>query len=648
MEIQIQQLAMHFGGKELFEGVNLQLKAGHRYGLIGANGSGKSTFLQILAKERTPEKGQVLLPNQARVGTLRQDPHPFVEYELIDVVLMGNHSLWKALKEKESLLHSSLEWNKQNCDKLEQLEALIESQQGYSSTSRAAELLEGLGITQQRHQTKLKTLSGGYQLRVLLAQLLFAKPTHLLLDEPTNHLDLFSIRWLEDYLLNFNGLLVVCSHDRLFLQRIVTDILDVDYSTITLYPGGYESFVETKQERQLQRQAAMASHQKKQDKLQTFVDRFGAKATKARQAQSKEKLIEKIEEKIDQLQLRPSSRCSPHMRFTTEQRCNARVLAVEGLCKSYGEQRVLGNISFEIEKDDRAAFVGVNGIGKTTLLEIITGRLKSDGGTARWGEQCRWDYFPQDPRKVLPMQSSPLRWLESLFPQKKEQELRAAMGQFLLGEDEVNQPIETLSGGERARLLLAKMALNGANVLLFDEPTNHLDLESIDALIEALNAFNGCVMLVSHNRWLVGRFANRIIELRGDGILDCKGSYDEFIEKHDRDLLTAMGGAPKTGGAEKSQKALAHEERKEMKRLLAQNKKMLSSLEKKIGELEKEIGEIDQEMARPDFFTKTPGSQQKAIAEKKRQLEIELQQAQEGWERLFEEIELNPDCGLAT
>lgn len=638
MTIEINQLTMAFGGKLLFEGVDLQLQPGHRYGLVGANGSGKSTFFKLLSGEISADRGLLQLPKDGRMGMLQQDLFRYEERDLVSIVMMGNQQLWKVLEQQRQLLATEGHWSEQECRRWEQLEEELLHAQGYSGKSRAEELLSGLGIEEERHQRPLKELSGGYRLRVMLAQLLFAEADILLLDEPTNHLDLFSIRWLEQYLRSFRGLLVVSSHDRKFLETVATDILDLDYETIRLYPMDYSSFIEEKGMRTELLEQRREAHEKRQEKLLFFVDRFRAKSSKARQAQSKLKLVEKLHEEVASLEEKPSSRKRFLLRFDTDQRCNEQVLRVEGLAKSYGERHLFSHLDMEILRGDRVAFVGVNGIGKTTLLELLTGYLPPDAGSIHWGAQSRWDYFPQDPRRLLPMEATPLEWLERLFPSLPSQQLRSALGQLLLTQDQQKQTIATLSGGERARLLLAKMVVSRPNVLLFDEPTNHLDLEGIDALLEGLSSFHGAVLLVSHNRWLIGRFANRIVELQKGGLIDWRGEYDQFIARHERDLLAPapMARSDKLAEPERRERLEAHQQRRDRKKQLVQLQKGLHQAEREIQQLEAEKQQLEQAMAQSDFFAKASVEEKKGLLQRQKQIDRELESSLQAWEQSYE------------
>ncbi len=393
--ISANNLSMRFGGKILFKNASFQLNPGNHYGLIGANGSGKSTLIKVLINEVTQEGGDVNISSQLAVGTLKQDHFLYENVPIIDTVLMGNTRLWKAMEQKDLLLQRP-EFTEEACHELADLEKVIESEDGYSAESVAGKILEGLGLPDRIHRQTLSTLSGGYKLRVLLAQVLFSNPDVLLLDEPTNHLDLYSIKWLEEYLSNFAGTLLISSHDRDFLNRICNYILDLDYQKITTYKGNYNTFLETKAAIQDQKEAAFAKQEKRRDDVQEFIDRFKAKASKARQAQSKMKMVEKLEEEMSGVDFSSSSRLYPNLKFEPYRPSGAIALKVHDIHKSYGEKQVLHGISFEVERGDRLALIGANGIGKSTLLEILTGHLKHDQGSWEWGHAAQCAYFPQD------------------------------------------------------------------------------------------------------------------------------------------------------------------------------------------------------------------------------------------------------------
>jgi ATPase subunit of ABC transporter with duplicated ATPase domains len=638
----VSQLSMRFGAKILFKNVSLQFNAGNRYGLVGANGCGKSTLIKILNGELTPESGQVVLPQQLALGSLHQDHYAYRKELILDVVLQGRKKLWEALEKKRVLLEKEV-FDQQDCECLMKWEKIIEEQGGYAAEGEAAKLLEGLGIREERHRQPLEMLSGGYKLRVLLAQVLFGNPDILVLDEPTNHLDLYSIKWLEDYLRDFPGTLVVTSHDREFLNGICTHIADVDYGTIKIYNGNYEHFQEQKiLDRQL-KEHLLQKHDKRRSDLQGFIDRFGAKASKARQAQSKARLIEQLEEEIESLDLLPSSRLYPTLNFEPLRASGVTVLTVKEMSKAYQTKKVLDHVSFEIERGEKVAIIGPNGIGKSTLLEILTQHQSADQGTFQWGFATRLAYFPQDHAREVKGSLSLLEWLGQFDRDIPQERLRDLLGQVLFSGDTVHQSIQTLSGGETARLLLAKMMLQKPNVLIFDEPTNHLDMEAIEELARALENFEGTLLLVSHNRYFVSRLANRIIEISYQGVKDFKGRYAEYLEKQTQDFLETKVSLSRRYAHETlptpSSSHQTYHDHKRLKSHLAQLRKKVSQAEDNCHQLEKKMQELDTHMASEGFYERTSREEQQRWVKEKLLLEEELIKAMELWEQASVELQ---------
>lgn len=644
----ISQLSMRFGAKILFKNVSLQFNSGNRYGLVGANGCGKSTLIKILTGEVTSENGQVSIPQQLALGSLSQDHYAYEECLIFDVVLQGRKKLWEALEKKQALLqHDS--FSEEECQTLDRLEKVIEEQDGYAAEGEVAKLLEGLGIREQWHRQPLNVLSGGYKLRVLLAQVLFGHPDILVLDEPTNHLDLYSIRWLEDYLRNFEGTLLVTSHDREFLNGVCTHIADVDYGTIKIYKGNYDAFLAQKQADREQKEHTLQKQDKRRQDLQGFIDRFGAKATKARQAQSKMRLVEKIEEEMDNLDLAPSSRIYPLFRFEPQRASGATVLEVKEICKSYGPKRVLHQVNFEIERGERVAIIGPNGIGKSTLLEILTQHQAADHGHFKWGFAAHLAYFPQDHTREAQGNLSLLDWLGQFDRNMSQEQLRQILGRVLFSGDTVLQSVTTLSGGETARLLLAKMMLQKPNVLVFDEPTNHLDMEAIEALAEAIENFEGTLLIVSHNRYFVSRIANHIIEISYEGVKNFKGSYEEYLEKQQKDLISraqlTMSQRYEYDASTKKEVSTTYVDQKRLKSQKAQLRKKVTQAEEHCHELEKKINDIAARMAAEGFYQNTPREEQLRLTQQKQQLEDELLAAMEQWEIAGLELQKSEEEG---
>jgi ATPase subunit of ABC transporter with duplicated ATPase domains len=525
-------LAKSYGARTLFEEVTLQLNAGSRYGLVGANGSGKSTLMRVLAGDEEPSAGSVRIQKGARLGVLRQDRFLDDDATILDLAMRGDAVVWNALAEQRRLAESA----EPDPARIADLEDLVAAHDGYTLPARASEVLEGLGIVTAAHQMPLATLSGGFKLRVLLAQVLMGGADLLLLDEPTNHLDILSIRWLEKFLAGYQGCAVVISHDQRFLDNVSSHTLDVDYRTVTLYPGSYSTFAVEKQAVRARKEATIARAEEEIARKRAFVERFGAKATKASQAQSRLKQIERIEVE----ELVESSRRAPLLRFTPERASGREVLALEGVGKAYGEKTVLSDVSLVVRRGERLAVIGANGLGKSTLLKIAVERLAADAGVVEWGHEVRMGYFPQDHREVLDdPDTTPLEILTAACPGESPTTVRGQLGRVLFSGDDVIKKVGQLSGGEAARLIFALLSVRKPNVLVLDEPTNHLDLEAIHALVEALRGYPGTIIFVSHDRWFVSELASRIVELTAAGPRDFPGSYADYLERCGDDHLDA-------------------------------------------------------------------------------------------------------------
>jgi len=631
--IAVSDLAKSFGAQTLFSGVSFQLNPGNRYGLVGANGSGKSTLLRILSGEETPSSGTVSIPRKLRLGVLSQDHYRYESTPILDVAMMGNREVWDAMVEKERLLHADAPFES---DRYAELEDVILRHQGYALEARAAEVLEGLGIPTAVHRSPLSTLSGGFKLRVLLAQVLASEPGALLLDEPTNHLDIVSIRWLEKFLEAYKGLAVVISHDHRFLDNVCTHVADVDYETVTLYPGSYTAFVAAKEAERERKEAEIQKREKQIAGHQAFVDRFRAKATKARQAQSKIKLIEKIV--IDKLP--ESSRRHPRFRFRQRRPSGRSVLEIDGLGKSYGENVVLKDVSLRVERGDRLAIIGPNGIGKSTLLKIAVGELAPDAGTVRWGYEAAPGYFSQDHGEVAAAGKQTIEsWLWEAAPGEPIGFVRGHLGHVLFTGDDADKPVRALSGGECARLVFARLSVLGPNVLVLDEPTNHLDLEAIDSLVEALLEYDGTLIFVSHDRWFVSRLANRILEISPKGRNDFRGTYDEYLERCGDDHLDADAVLLRLKKARKGEDGRKTEPAPRRAGRVRALEAKRDELTRQVEAAEARVHDISERFLDPALFGKKGQAETRRLEEEQKQLKARIDALMAEWETVERELE---------
>ncbi len=533
--VTLTDISKRYGGRILFEDVNLQLHDGSRYGIVGANGAGKSTLLRILSGEESSSTGNVQMPRRARLGILDQDHFKYEDVRIIDVVMMGRTETWAAMEAKEAMLNAAEAGEEFCADKFSELEETVQRLGGYELEARAAEILDGLNIPSDKHTEPLRVLSGGYKLRVLLGQVLAGEPEILLLDEPTNHLDILSIAWLEKFLSGYKGCAVVVSHDHRFLDNVCTHILDVDYECVTLYKGNYSAFGAAKVEDRTRREQEI---EKRKDEIadhKAFIDRFKAKASKARQANSRMKQMSRIELE----ELAQSSRRHPLFRFPQRRPSGREVLTIKGLWKSYGEKIVLADVNFTVHRGERIAIVGPNGIGKSTLLKVMLDRVTADDGKVEWGYETYPGYFAQDHHEILDRGEMTLKtWLWEKIPDQSVGFVHGKLAEVLFAQDEVDKKIENLSGGEGARLVFATIGVQQPNVLVLDEPTNHLDLEGIESLSKGLKEFEGTVLFVSHDRWFVEQLATRVIDLREDGMTDFHGTWEEYLQAREADRLS--------------------------------------------------------------------------------------------------------------
>ncbi|OGO91923.1 MAG: ABC-F family ATPase [Coxiella sp. RIFCSPHIGHO2_12_FULL_44_14] len=522
--ILINQLTHSYGQKLLFFDVNLILSDQTHYALVGANGAGKSTLLKLITGEEEPVSGAISISKEASIGWLKQDQFRYENTIITDIVLQGKSKLWQALVEKDKLLEST-HWDEKTAHRLSQLEEIIAEQNGYSAISFTENLLLGLGIHSDYHQKPLSSLSGGYKLRVLLAQALFQEPDTLLLDEPTNHLDIISIHWLEKYLKNeFRGMVIFISHDVEFINRLADYILDIDYGEIREYSGNYEKFLSEKKLIEEQKLHVKKHMEQKIVEMQKLVDRFRA-GTRAKQAQSRAKMMEKMELP----DIKHTSRAWPHFHFKPNRQSGKLVLRVKNLGKKFLNKKIFSNLSFEISRGEKVAIIGENGIGKSTLIKILLGKIHQTEGEYEWGHETHVSYFSQDHHDLLDRHSQVLNWLREMSSSVTEQQIRKTLGQMLFKKDDVEKDILSLSGGEAARLLLARIALEPGNVLLLDEPTNHLDIEATESLAQALHAYHGTLIFVSHDRHFINKITNRVLFISHDKkLINFKGSFTEF------------------------------------------------------------------------------------------------------------------------
>jgi len=518
-------ITMQFGAKPLFENVSVKFGDGNRYGLIGANGCGKSTFMKILSGDLDPSAGNVSVSPNERLGVLRQDQFAYENYRVLDVVMMGHAEMWAAMSERDAI-YANLEASEDDYMHAAELEAVVGEYNGYTAESRAGELLLGLDIPLEQHNGLMSAVAPGWKLRVLLAQALFANPDIMLLDEPTNNLDINTIRWLENILNQRDCTMVIISHDRHFLNSVCTHMADMDYGELRVYPGNYDDYMIAVTEVRDRLLSGNAKKKVQIAELQSFVSRFSANASKAKQATSRAKQLDKI--KLDEV--KPSSRVNPFLRFDQTKKLHRLALEVESLSKGYGEKPLFQNLKLMIAVGERVAVIGPNGIGKSTLLRTLVGDLTPDSGIVKWSENSEIGYFAQDHTEDFAENLTLIDWMGQWRKESDDdQAIRGTLGRLLFTADDINKSVKVISGGEQGRMLFGKLILQKNNIMVMDEPTNHLDMESIESLNTALEDYPGTLIFVSHDREFVSSLATRIIELTPNGIVDFSGNYEDYL-----------------------------------------------------------------------------------------------------------------------
>ena len=523
--ISANNVTLRIGKRALFEDVNIKFTEGNCYGLIGANGAGKSTFLKILSGVIEPSKGDIAITPGQRLSVLEQDHYKYDDYQVLDTVILGNKRLYEIMKEKDAI-YAKEDFTDEDGVRASELEGEFADLNGWEAESDAATLLNGLGIETDLHYAYMRELDGGQKVKVLLAKALFGNPDILLLDEPTNHLDLDAIAWLEEFLINFNNTVIVVSHDRYFLNKVCTHIADIDYAKIQLYSGNYDFWYESSQLMIKQMKEANKKKEEKIKELQEFIQRFSANASKSKQATSSKRALEKIQ--LDEI--RPSSRKYPYIDFKPNREIGNEVLHVEGISKTIDGVKLLDNISFTLGHDDKVAFVGPNVNATTALFKILAGEMEPDEGSYKWGVTTTQTYFPKDNTAEFTSEDSIVDWLMQYSPEKDVTFVRGFLGRMLFSGDDGLKKVNVLSGGERVRCMLSKMMMSGANTMLMDEPTNHLDMESITALNNSLIKYPGVLLFTSQDHQFVQTVANRIMELTPGGLIDKQCTYDEYLE----------------------------------------------------------------------------------------------------------------------
>ncbi len=633
--IELKKLSHAFLRKNLFEDVNLRLLDNERYGIVGANGSGKSTLLKMIAGEMEADSGEIDVGAGLSMFRIGQDHNLNEMNIIIDTAMMGQRELYEAIKKQQELLKSD---DPNAGHQIAHLEEYISTNEGYRLRPRAQEILEGLGIKTALHDSPLKILSGGYKWRVFLAQALIKNPDILMLDEPTNHLDIISIHWLEQFLSNYSGSVILVSHDRHFMDRVCTRILDIDFSTVTEYVGNFSAFDKARRLFLLQKEKEILAQQKEISKKEAFIERFRAKASKARQAQSRIKQLEKI---VIEEPLR-TSRVHPHFRFEINDKGSKDVLEVKALNKSYGEKEIIKNFSFSVQRGDKIAIIGPNGSGKSTLMKAMAEQFPECHKSIKWGHGTSYGYFAQDcGTAIKQFKDTVLEWLWQYCADKPQSFVQGMLGRVLFSGEDAKKMTKDLSGGELSRLYLAYLMMQKPNILLLDEPTNHLDLESIESLSSALAEYPGTLIMVSHDRMFIEAIAQRIIELEPEGVKDFLGTYSEFSAFKERDFLDAKNeiALKKTEKDEPSGQRLSYDEQKRRKAETQKLKKHLDKIMHSVEEMEQKLHELDKIFLEPDFFTNNSHERVLEIENEKQKLQEKISSLINDWERSEAELQ---------
>lgn len=518
-------ITMQFGAKPLFENISVKFGGGNRYGLIGANGCGKSTFMKILGSDLEPSAGNVSLDVNERIGKLRQDQFAFENNTVIDTVIMGHTEMW-AVKEERDAIYANPDMSEEDGMRVGDLESEFAEMDGYSAESRAGELLLGVGIPVEQHYGLMSEIAPGWKLRVLLAQALFSDPDILLLDEPTNNLDIATINWLEEVLNERQSTMIIISHDRHFLNSVCTHMADLDYGELRVYPGNYDEYMLAATQARARLLSDNAKKEAQISELKSFVARFSANASKAKQATSRAKQIDKI--KIEDVKV--SSRQNPFIRFEQDKQLYRNALEIENLSKGFEEGPLFKDFNMMVEVGERIAIIGTNGIGKTTMMRTLQGELEADSGIAKWSENCNIGYYAQDHESFFEEDMTLIEWMGQWKQEgDDEQVVRGYLGRLLFSQDEIKKSVKVLSGGEKGRMLYGKLMMQKPNILLMDEPTNHMDMESIEALNMSLEKYEGTLLFISHDREFVSSIATRIIDIKEDKVVDFAGTYEEYL-----------------------------------------------------------------------------------------------------------------------